>query len=137
MGEYLKGQIHLTLGLLPQERDEKLSARRFAQKAPGWHWNAKQAAKWNRVGELAQQICQAEHNAKETGLSPEEEWERLLIPGERELFQIAVDLIYGKRFEARGMSIRDLSFLREAVQLKELDLWNNDIEESIPLSFLH
>ncbi len=133
-GEYLKGQIHLTLGLLPQERDEKLSARRFAQKAPGWHWNAKQAAKWNRVGELAQQICQAEHNAKETGLSPEEEWERLLIPGERELFQIAVDLIYGKRFEARGMSIRDLSFLREAVQLKELDLWNNDIEDLSPLA---
>ena len=41
---YLRGQLRQTLALLPQERDEKLSARRAAQQKPGWQWDKERAA---------------------------------------------------------------------------------------------
>ena len=135
-GEYLRGQLHLTLGLLPQERNEALTARRCAQKRPDWRWNDKCAAKWNRVGQLARLIRQAEQEAKEAGQEPADARKCLLVPGEKKVFEMAVELVHEKRFEARNMEIRDLSFLRDAVQLKELDLWDNDIEDLSPLAAL-
>lgn len=69
--------------MLPQERDERLSARRAAQH---WQWDKERAA----------------------------------------------ELIHTKRFQARGEGIRDLSFLEGLTGLKELDLWDNNIEDLSP-----
>ncbi|MDE6838727.1 MAG: leucine-rich repeat domain-containing protein, partial [Acutalibacter sp.] len=44
----------------------------------------------------------------------------------------AAELIHPKRFQARGEGIRDLSFLEGLTGLKELDLWDNDIENLSP-----
>lgn len=124
---YLRGQLRQTLGLLPQERDGKLAARRAAQQKPDWSWDEEQDAKWNRIGELIQVIQTAEANEEELGIfNPEEE----------ELFLQAVELVHKKRFQARGEGIRDLSFLERLPQIKELDLWDNDIEDLSPLASL-
>ena len=124
---YLRGQLRQTLALLPQERDEKLSARRAAQQKPGWQWDKERAAEWARVGELIQVVRTAEENGEMWGSTD---------PREEELFRRAAELVHPKRFQARGEGIRDLSFLEGLTGLKELDLWDNDIEDLSPLATL-
>ena len=108
------------MGLLPQERDGKLAARRAAQQKPDWSWDEEQDTKWNRIGELIQVVQTAEANEEELGI---------FNPEDKELFLRAVELVHKKRFQAGGEGIRDLSFLERLPQIKELDLWDNDIED--------
>lgn len=124
---YLRSQLCQTLALLPQERDEKLSARRAAQQKPGWQWDKEQAAKWAQIGELIQVVRAAEANGEQWGSAD---------PQEEELFRRAAELVHQKRFQARGEGIRDLSFLEGLAHLKEVDLWDNDIEDLSPLASL-
>ena len=115
------------MGLLPQERDGKLAARRAAQQKPDWSWDEEQDTKWNRIGELIQVVQTAEANEEELVI---------FNPEDKELFLRAVELVHKKRFQAGGEGIRDLSFLERLPQMKELDLWDNDIEDLSPLAFL-
>lgn len=124
---YLRGQVRHTLGLLPQERDEGLAARRAAQQKPGYRWDNGQTREWARIGELLPVVREAEERGEPWGSDD---------PEEAELFRRAAELIHEKRFQARGEGIRDLSFLEGLTHLKEVDLWDNDIEDLSPLASL-
>ena len=54
---------------------------------------------------------------------------------ERFLLKTAEEL-RGKKFQARGVGIRDLSFVEGLTSLRGLDLWDNDIEDLTPLASL-
>lgn len=146
---YLKQQLRNTLRSRPQERDEYLTALRKAQSQPGWQWNVSRAKHleaasgekrkvlkdwifWNdpeevaRLGRLIQAIRADGEEPVKAGLLPEE----------KHLFRQAAELAQARRFQQRGVRIRDLSFLKDLPQLKELDLWNNDIEDLTPLAGL-
>ena len=150
-GEYLRGHVHSALALLPQEQDEGLAALRQAQRAPGWKWGRPRAEimaqlrgqemeekpvqdriRWEdseemeRLGRLIQAVLQEGEEMAGTGNSSQEEM----------LFVQAKALARGKRFQQRGAGIRDLSFLEGLTGLKELDLWDNDIEDLSPLASL-
>ena len=140
---YLKNQRRRTLAPLPQERDGRLAALRKAQSQPGWQWNVSRAEHleaaeagwqrkaladwifWNdpeevaRLGRLIRAIQADGEELVKAGLTLEEE----------HLFRQAAELVKAKRFQQRGVRIRDLSFLEGLTQLKELDLWDNDIED--------
>lgn len=124
---YLKNQLRRTLAPLPQERDSRLAERRAAQREPGWQWDNEQTREWTRIEELMQVIREAEERGEPWGSTD---------PEEERLFRLAGELLHGKRFQARGEGIRDLSFLEGLTQLKELDLWDNDIEDLSPLASL-
>ncbi len=149
--EYLRGHVHSVLALLPQERDEGLAALRAAQKAPDWKWGRPRAAvmeqlcghgmedkpagdriRWEdpeemaRLGRMIQAVWKEEEEESGAEISPED----------RVLFDQAQALARGKRFQQRGAGIRDLSFLEGLTGLKELDLWDNDIEDLSPLASL-
>ena len=125
--DYLRNQVSHTLHPLPQERDRQLAIRREAQKLPDWPWETEWTKKWKRIGELIQVIREAEAREEEWGSAD---------PEEAGLFRQAAELLHGKRFQARGEGVRDLSFLTGLTQLKELDLWDNDIEDLAPLATL-
>lgn len=147
---YLKNQLRRTLAPLPQERDGRLAALRKVQSQPGWQWNVSRAEHleaaeagwqrkvladwifWNdpeevaRLGRLIRAIQADGEELVKAGLTLEEE----------HLFRQAAELVKAKRFQQRGVRIRDLSFLKDLPQLKELDLWDNDIEDLTPLATL-
>ena len=134
---YLKNQMRGTLRPLPQERPGRIAERRASGwKRRGWRSRAEAAShgsvRWEDPEELARleeliQVLRAEGaEAAEAGLAP----------GEQVLFQTAVELAGDKRFQRRGVGVRDLSFLEGLTQLKELDLWDNDIEDLSPLAAL-
>lgn len=146
---YLKNRLKDALRPLPQERDDRLAALREAQRNPDWQWSASRAEHldnvcgwereelerhifWNdpeemtRLGRLIRAIHTDGEEAVKAGLRPEE----------MHLFGQAAELASAKRFQQRGVRIRDLSFLEGLTQLKELDLWDNDIEDLAPLASL-
>lgn len=124
---YLMSQIRHTLGLLPQERDGKLAARREAQQKPGYPWDNERTREWAHIKELMRVIREAEEKGEPWGSAD---------PDEARLFHKAGELLHSKRFQARGEGVRDLSFLTGLSQLKELDLWDNDIEDLLPIASL-
>lgn len=146
---YLKSQLRRTLAPLPQEQDDCLAALREAQSQPGWQWNASRAEHlenacgwereelerhifWNDLEEVAR-LRKLVRAIQENG---EELVKAGLTREEKHLFRQAAELVKAKRFQQRGVRIRDLSFLEGLTQLKELDLWDNDIEDLSPLASL-
>ena len=123
---YLKRQLRSTLRPRPQERDGRLAARRAAQRKPGWKWDTELDQAWARIGELIRIIRQDGEELAAAGLAP----------GDEDLYWKAAQLANARRIQERGVGLRDLSFLEGMAQLKELDLWDNDIEDLTPLASL-
>lgn len=146
---YLKNQLRHTLAPLPQERDGRLAALRKAQQSPDWQWNASRqehledTCGWERE-ELErhvfwndpEEVARLGRLVRAIQVDGEELVKAGLLPEEKHLFQQATELVSAKRFQQRGVRIRDLSFLEGLTQLKELDLWDNDIEDLTPLASL-
>lgn len=124
--DYLQGNLTNALRPRPQERSQGLRARREAQRSPGWQWDAECARGWKRTGELARALREQGAEAVRPTVLPEEE----------PLFRRAARLAAEKRFQARNMGVRDLSFLEGMTHLREVDLWDNDIEDLSPLASL-
>ena len=123
---YLQGQLSFALRPRPQERSMALTARRQAQEDGSWQWDGETALRWERTGELARAI-------REEG---KEAVRLTLAPGEEALFHRAAELAFEKRFQARNLGVRSLSFLEGMAHLREVDLWDNDIEDLSPLASL-
>ncbi len=134
---WLKNRLRGALCPLPQERPGGIAERRASgRKQRGWRSRAEAAShdsvRWEdpeelaRLGELVRAIQAEGAQAVEAGLAP----------GERALFRTAMELAGDKRFQRRGVGIRDLSFLEGLTRLKELDLWDNDVEDLSPLASL-
>lgn len=121
---YLKGNLSGALRPRPQERSRALLFRRQAQREGSWQWDGETARRWERTGELARAVL--ERGREEVPFDPEEE----------PLFRRAVELASEKRFQARNLGVRSLSFLEGMTHLREVDLWDNDIEDLSPLASL-
>ncbi len=146
---YLKNRLRQALRPLPQERDGRLAALRKAQQSPDWQWNASRqehledACGWERE-ELErhifwndpEEVARLGRLVRAIQADGEELVKAGLLPEEKHLFQQATELVSAKRFQQRGVRMRDLSFLEGLTQLKELDLWDNDIEDLSPLASL-
>ena len=123
---YLKGNLSSALRPRPQERSQALIFRRQAQEDGSWQWDEETARRWERTGELARAVLERGRAEVQLTLAPEEE----------SLFRRAKELAFEKRFQARNMGIRSLSFLEGMTHLREVDLWDNDIEDLSPLASL-
>ena len=123
---YLKGHLSSALRPRPQERSQALIFRRQAQEDGSWQWDEETARRWERTGELARAVLERGREEVQLTLTPEEE----------SLFRRAKELAFEKRFQARNMGIRSLSFLEGMTHLREVDLWDNDIEDLSPLASL-
>ena len=134
---YLKDQLRHTLSPLPQERPGGIAERRAqGWKRTGWRSRAEAAAHDSVCWENSEEIARLGELIQAIRADGEELVEAGLAPGERTLFRAAVEMASGKRIQQRGVGIRDLSFLEGLNQLKELDLWDNDIEDLSPLASL-
>lgn len=144
---WVKNRLKDALRPLPQEQSAALMKLREAQASPRWKWgrprpgvdkNLSRELREALGGELDRVYWEDPEEMRLLGRLVRE-YDSLdqgtLSDHERFLLGTAKEL-RGKEFQARGVGIRDLSFVEGLAGLRRLDLWDNDIEDLSPLASL-
>lgn len=144
---WVKNRLEGALRPLPQEQSAALKKLRAAQASPRWKWGRPRP---EADKDLPRELREALGGELDRVYWEDPEEMRLLARLVREydtldrsalsdheqfLLKTAKEL-RGKEFQARGVGIRDLSFVEGLTGLRRLDLWDNDIEDLSPLASL-